>query len=63
MKITKKEINKIIDRTPLELKGKFVNGRHFGMFTPSNANWSYHAEYIDYKGNEILVVTVYGQIQ
>ena len=65
MKLTRKQIDIIILYTPSELKGKQVGswtGYKLGSHTPSNANWSYIAQYIDYNGMPILVVTQFGEI-
>ena len=65
MKLTKKQIDMIILYTPAELKGQPVKGwtgYELGMYTPSNANWSYHAQYIEYNGMPVLVATRYGHI-
>jgi hypothetical protein len=64
MKLTRKQIDIIREHTPQELKGKqgysFVTD--FGYYTPSQANWSYLAGYINYNNNYILVVKRFGEI-
>lgn len=65
MKLTKKQIDMISLNTPAELKGQQVKGYtgyKLGQYTPSNANWSYHALYIEYNGMPLLVVTHFGHI-
>lgn len=64
MKLTKKQIDIIRENTPKELKG--VNTAYtiadFGYYQPSQANWAYHACYVEYKGLRVLVVKVFGEI-
>lgn len=61
MKLTKKQIEIIINHTPKELKGTFpVIHCELGYYMKSDANWSYHA---GYTADGFLVVTVYGQVQ
>ncbi len=65
MKLTKKQIDTIILYTPAELRGKTVTcwiGLEFGYYAPANANWAYHAQYVDYNGVPVLVVTQFGRI-
>ena len=64
MKITKREIKKIIANTPQELKGsqEHYTIEDYGYFTPSNVNWSYRAGFINYNGVKILVVKQFGEI-
>lgn len=61
MKLTKKQIDIIIDHTPDELKGTYAPIiANFGYYMKSDANWSYQA---GYTVNNVLVVTVFGQVQ
>ena len=65
MKLTKKQIDMIILYTPAELHGKAVTGwtgYELGHYRPAGANWAYHAQYIDYNGAPVLVVTQFGHI-
>ena len=65
MKLTKKQINTIILYTPAELRGKPISGRigvELGYYQPNNANWAYHAEYIEYNGIPIPVITQFGHV-
>lgn len=64
MKLTKKQIEIIRENTPEELKGSqnFSHIADFGYYQPYNANWSYHAVYVLYKGVKILVVVRFGEI-
>lgn len=65
MKLTKKQIDVIRLYTPEELKGKQISswtGYKLGSYMPRNANWAYIAQYIDYNGVPVLVVTRFGEI-
>lgn len=63
MNLTKKQIDIIIKHTPAALKGKSVSFyATLGAHTPSSANWSYWAGYVEYKGVMVLVVTRFGQV-
>jgi hypothetical protein len=65
MKLSRKQIDVIRLYTPEELKGKQISGwggYTLGSYTPSGANWSYIAKYIDYNGAPVLVVTRFGEI-
>ena len=65
MKLTRKQIDIIRLYTPEELKGTQLKGwagYTLGLYTPSGANWSYIAKYIDYNGAPVLVVTRFGEI-
>ena len=64
MKLTKRQIDIIVENTPKELKG-FHNSFDcdFGYFMPSNANWCYRAGYVKHNDNLVLVVKVFGQIK
>ena len=65
MKLTRKQIDIIRLYTPEELKGTQLKGwagYTLGSYTPSGANWSYIAKYIDYNGAPVLVVTRFGEI-
>ena len=65
MKLTRKQIDVIILYTPAELRGCPVQGwtgLELGYYQPANANWAYHAQYIDYNGAPVLVVTQFGHI-
>ena len=64
MKLTKKQIDVIIENTPPELSGsaerKYIE---LGACWKRGANWSYQAGYILYKGQPLLIVTVSGLVQ
>ena len=68
MKLTKKQIEMIRRNTPAEIVGmqrQHINAQYigeFGYFQPANANWAYIAEYISYKGQPLLIVTMFGEI-
>lgn len=65
MKLTKKQIDTIILYTPAELHGQPVQGWtgvELGYYSPVNANWAYHAQYIEYNGIPIPVITQFGHI-
>ena len=65
MKLTKKQIDTIILYTPAELRGQPVQGWtgiELGYYSPANANWAYHAQYIEYNGVPIPVITQFGHI-
>ena len=65
MKLTKKQIDMIVLYTPEDLHGKAVSGWtgfDLGYYSPANANWAYHARYVDYNGIPVLVVTQFGHI-
>ena len=61
MKLTKKQIQIIIDQTPDELRGTFCDVYPvLGYFSHVETNWGYKA---GYTRDGVLVVTVFGQIQ
>ena len=61
MKLTKKQIDIIINHTPEELKGTFKTiVCELGYFMKAETNWAYHA---GYTADGFLVVTVFGQVQ
>lgn len=61
MKLTKKQIDTIIENTKKELKGTQQSlHTELGYYTKSCANWSYCAGWT-YDGE--LVVTVFGEVQ
>ena len=65
MKLTKKQIDLIIENTPSELHGKSVGscaGVELGYYSPAGANWAYHAQFIDYNGVPVLVIIRFGHI-
>ena len=63
MKLTKKQIDIIREHTPEALRGTQPYAiANLGYYMPANANWSYRAEYIDYNGISILVVTRFGEV-
>ncbi len=63
MNLTKKQIDIIVEKTPKALKGKYMSlYTTFGYFRPYGANWSYCAGFVQYKGQWILVVTVFGEV-
>ncbi|MCL2228855.1 MAG: hypothetical protein FWC00_03435 [Firmicutes bacterium] len=64
MKLSKRQINAIVESTPQALKGGHASFESdFGYFMPCNANWSYQAGYVRYNGNLVLVVKVFGAIR
>ena len=65
MKLTKKQIDLIVKQTPKELHMQPVGscaGVELGYYQPAGANWAYHAQFIDYNGAPLLVVTRFGHI-
>lgn len=61
MKLTKKQIGKIIKNTREDLRGEFVLiVEELGYFSPACANWAYHA---GWTAAGDLVVTVFGKVQ
>ena len=64
MKLTRKQIDMIINNTPAALKSRQIGfqGDIFGTYQISGANWSYIAVYIDYNGGRVLVVKQFGII-
>lgn len=65
MKLTKKQIDLIIENTPADLHGQPVRGLHngeLGYYSPAGANWAYHAIFIDHDGVPVLVATRFGHI-
>jgi len=61
MKLTKKQIKLIIERTKKELINTSQSiCEMLGYYQPNGANWSYQAGWT-YEGE--LVVTVFGQVQ
>lgn len=64
MKLTKKQIDLIVENTPQELKGTQPHIiEDLGRFWKSGANWAYRAGYIKYNDINILVITVFGEVQ
>jgi len=64
MKLTKKQIETIIENTPKALKGQHPSfDNDFGYYMPSNANWAYRAGWIRYRDGFALVVKVFGIVQ
>jgi len=66
MKLTKKQIDMIIENTPEELKGRqdlHFDGEDLGRYMKPGANWSYRAGFITHNGVKVLVVKVHGQVQ
>lgn len=60
MKLTKKQINLIVEQTRPELIGTHQHIHTWlGSYMPSNANWGYHAGWT--KDGD-LVVTVFGEV-
>ena len=60
-KLTRRQIQHIIKRTPQELRGTFPEiMEEFGQFQPEGANWSYRA---GWTWDGVLVVTVFGQVK
>ena len=63
MKLTKRQIEMIIENTPKELKGSHaVLESDFGYFMKADANWSYRAGYAKHHESLVLVVKVFGII-
>lgn len=61
-KLTHRQIQQIIKRTPAELKGKQIGDairEELGTFQPADANWSYHAGWLS---DGTLVVLRYGEV-
>ena len=55
----------IVLYTPADLHGQPVKGwtgYELGYYSPAGANWAYHAQYIEYNGAPVLVVTQFGHI-
>ena len=64
MKLTKQQIEIIIENTPKELDGSHhAFESDFGCFMKQGANWSYRAGYVKYNDDLVLVVKVFGQIK
>lgn len=64
MNMTKKQIEIVKGKTPSELKGKQLSiVTTLGYYRPYGANWAYVCGYVFYRGNFILVVTLFGEIQ
>lgn len=60
MKLTKAQMELIVEHTKKELKGTHQNiATDFGYFQPSGANWCYKAGWT-YDGD--LVVTCFGEV-
>ena len=65
MKITKKDINEAIARTPASLDDtniRAMNSVLLGHFTPADANWSYELHAISVDGNPMVVAARFGRI-
>lgn len=65
MKITKKDINEAIARTPASMDDKSIRGMNsvlLGYFTPADANWSYELHAISVDGNPMVVAARFGSI-
>jgi len=64
MKLSKKQIDLIVENTPKELKGNpHAFQSDFGWYMKSNANWSYQAGFVKHNGVLVLVVKVFGVVQ
>ena len=64
MKLTKKQIDTIIENTPEDLKGYHTSFESdLGYFMPYGANWAYRAGYVRHNGGVALVVKVFGVIK
>ena len=64
MKLTKKQIDTIIENTPRELDGCHNAFEcDFGHYMKAGANWSYRVGYVKHDGGMVLVVKVFGLIQ
>lgn len=63
-KLSKKQINMIIENTPKELHGKevghFALVQELGSFQKEGANWSYRAGWLE---NGQLVVVCFGHVE
>ena len=68
MKLTKKQIEIIRQNTPAEIVGKqraSICAQYlgeFGYYQPNGVNWAYIAEYIQFNGQPLLIVTQFGEI-
>lgn len=65
MKITKKDINEAIARTPASLDNKNIRAMQsvlLGFYTPKDANWSYELHAISIDNNPMVVATRFGSI-
>ncbi len=62
-RLTKRQIQQIIERTPAELKGTCPGSSYIrevlGTYAPAEANWSYVAGWTK---DGILVVILYGKV-
>jgi len=64
MKLTKRQIDNIIEHTPAELKGfqkSFESD--FGWYMKRDANWSYQAGWVQHNSGFVLAVKVFGIIK
>lgn len=62
MKLTKKQIDLIIEKTKKELKGtQRIICEYFGYYKKSDVNWATYNAGWDYDNN--LIVTVFGEVQ
>ena len=65
MKITKKDINEAIARTPASLDDaniRAMNSVLLGFYTPADANWSYELHAISVDNQPMVVATRFGSI-
>ena len=64
MKLTKKQIELIIENTPKTLKGQHASlDCDFGYFMEHGANWSYRVGWVKFRDGMALVVKAMGIIQ
>jgi hypothetical protein len=65
MKITKKDINDAIARTPASLDKANVRAMHsilLGFYTPKDANWSWELHAISVNNQPMVVASRFGYI-
>lgn len=63
MKLTKKQIDIIVENTPQELRGYHTSfDCDLGYFAPTGANWAYLAGYVRHGDGMVLVAKLHGKI-
>ena len=65
MKLTKKDITTVIDRTPASLNNaniRAMNSVRLGYYTPRDANWSYELHAISVNNQPVVVAARFGYI-
>ena len=65
MKITKKDINEAIARTPASLDDVNIRSMQsvlLGFYTPADANWSWELHAISVDGQPMVVASRFGAI-